>query len=69
MNRSIVKLLFPFIASLIFAGTCIALLPRFVSAQNTSGITVPAGGAVVSGDVIIQGSAVIEPFQKYVLAF
>lgn len=69
MNRFTVKQLFPLIASLILVSTCIALLPLFAYAQNTSGITVPAGGASVSGDVIIQGSAVIEPFQKYELAF
>ena len=38
-------------------------------AQAASGITVPAGGSSVSGDVIIQGTAVIEPFQKYELAY
>ena len=34
-------------------------------AQAASGITVPAGGSSVSGDVIIQGTAVIEPFQNW----
>lgn len=34
-----------------------------------SGITSPAPGASVSGDVVIMGSAVIDPFQKYELHY
>src|SRR3954467_4543087 len=34
-----------------------------------SGITSPASGAAVSGDVAIMGTAVIDPFQKYELHF
>src|SRR3954470_10935808 len=34
-----------------------------------SGITAPATGAAVSGDVAIMGTAVIDPFQKYELHF
>jgi len=34
-----------------------------------SGITTPATGAAVSGDVAIMGTAVIDPFQKYELHF
>lgn len=38
-----------------------------VSAQ--SGITSPSPGSAVSGDVIVQGTAVIDPFQKYELHY
>lgn len=38
-------------------------------AQNQSGITSPATGAAITGDVPIIGTAVIEPFQKYELAY
>lgn len=70
MNRSIFRQLFASLVFLIFVTTGIVLtMPRLAYAQNTSGITVPAGGSSVSGDVIIQGTAVIEPFQKYELAF
>jgi hypothetical protein len=34
-----------------------------------SGITAPAGGTTVSGDVVIMGTAVIDPFQKYELHY
>jgi hypothetical protein len=39
------------------------------SAQAQSGITSPATGATVGGDVPIFGTAVIEPFQKYELHY
>lgn len=38
-------------------------------AQNQSGITSPANGDAVSGDVIISGTAVIEPFLRYELYY
>ena len=38
-------------------------------AQSQSGITSPASGSTVSGDVPLLGTAVIEPFQKYELYF
>jgi len=41
--------------------------PFHVQAQ--SGITSPATGAVVAGDVTISGTAVIDPFQKYELHY
>ena len=40
-----------------------------LQAQVTSGITSPATGSSISGSVSIQGTAVIEPFQKYELYF
>ena len=40
-----------------------------IYAQGQSGVTSPASGAAVSGDVPILGTAVIEPFQKYELYF
>lgn len=39
------------------------------AAQDVSGITSPATGSAVSGDVPIFGTAVIEPFQKYELHY
>ncbi len=51
---------------------CFALLllsGRPASAQDQSGITSPAPGAAISGDVPIFGTAVIDPFQKYELHF
>ena len=44
-------------------------LPAPVSAQAESGITSPAPGSVISGDVPIIGTATIDPFQKYELYF
>ena len=38
-------------------------------AQSESAITSPAPGSAISGDVTIQGTAVIEPFQKYELHY
>jgi hypothetical protein len=45
------------------------LTGRPISAQDQSGITSPAPGAAISGDVPIFGTAVIDPFQKYELHF
>lgn len=56
-----------FFATLLLAISFFDVAPLW--AQNVSGITVPAGGSAAGGDVIIQGTAVIEPFQKYELAF
>jgi hypothetical protein len=39
------------------------------TAQGQSGITSPAAGTAVTGDVPIFGTAVIEPFQKYELHY
>lgn len=48
---------------------CYALVALPAFAQTTSGISAPAPGSAVSGDAIIQGTAVIEPFQKYELHY
>lgn len=50
---------------LLFIGSLWPALPIIAQA----GITSPATGASVSGDVVIMGSAVIDPFQKYELHF
>ena len=57
-----------------FIVLALILLPMFpmaqpVYAQGQSGVTSPASGAAVNGDVPILGTAVIEPFQKYELYF
>ncbi|MCB0126040.1 MAG: hypothetical protein KDE58_27475, partial [Caldilineaceae bacterium] len=39
-----------------------AVAPTAVWAQNQSGITAPASGNSVSGDVVVSGTAVIDPF-------
>lgn len=44
-------------------------MPAPVLAQAESGITSPAPGSVISGDVPIFGSATIDPFQKFELHF
>ena len=44
-------------------------IPTTLLAQNQSGITSPASGDNVSGDVIISGTAVIEPFLRYELYY
>lgn len=43
--------------------------PTVLLAQNQSGVTAPANGDAVSGDVVITGTAVIEPFLRYELYF
>ena len=53
----------------LFVASALLFTTSAAFAQAASGITVPAGGSSVSGDVIIQGTAVIEPFQKYELAY
>lgn len=45
----------------------IGVAPSPVQAQ--SGITSPAGGSTISGDVSIVGTAVIDPFQRYELYY
>ena len=45
------------------------MLPLAAHAQDASGISSPAPGAVISGDVPILGSALIDPFQKYELHY
>jgi len=45
----------------------IGITPSSIQAQ--SGITSPAGGSTISGDVPIIGTAVIEPFQRYELYY
>lgn len=55
----------------------VGLLPSFVSmwwpsilhAQNQSGVTSPSSNDNVSGDVIISGTAVIDPFLRYELFY
>jgi len=44
-------------------------MPTPLWAQNQSGITSPGSGDSVSGDVIISGTAVIEPFLRYELYY
>lgn len=44
-------------------------VPNTLLAQNQSGITSPASGDSVSGDVVISGTAVIEPFLRYELYY
>ena len=46
-----------------------ALAGPAVHAQNTSGITSPAAGSSIAGDVPVMGTAVIDPFQKYELYY
>jgi len=45
------------------------LMATTLWAQNQSGITSPANGDAVSGDVIVSGTAVIEPFLRYELYY
>lgn len=42
---------------------------KVLYAQNQSGITAPTNGSAVSGDVIISGTAVIDPFLRYELYY
>jgi hypothetical protein len=58
-----------FLAALALAATLIAGLALPLRAQAQSAITSPAPGSAISGDVTIQGTAVIEPFQKYELHY
>jgi len=58
-----------FLASVVLLLTGWFWSAPIVVAQDQSGITSPAAGATVSGDVPIMGTAVIEPFQKYELAY
>jgi hypothetical protein len=53
----------------LLAASTTGLLPTTLFAQNQSGITSPANGDSVSGDVIITGTAVIEPFLRYELYY
>lgn len=46
-------------------GSLLPVQPLFAQ----SGITSPAAGSAVSGDVVIVGTAVIDPFQKYELHY
>ena len=59
-------------AAWILLATMLLLMGSLWPAQSTyaqAGITAPAAGAAVSGDVVIMGSAVIDPFQKYELHY
>ena len=56
-----------FLIALVFLPLGGMPLPAY--AQAESGITSPAPGSIVSGDVPIIGTATIEPFQKYELYF
>lgn len=49
--------------------TMVASGPTALLAQNQSGITSPSSGDSVSGDVIVAGTAVIEPFLRYELYY
>lgn len=62
MSRLVAAALF-FVALLLLA----PWLSKTASAQ--SGISSPAAGSAISGDVPVIGTAVIEPFQKYELHF
>lgn len=55
--------------TLLLIFSAVALFPAPVHAQNGSGITSPAPGSAISGDVPIFGTATIDPFQKYELHF
>ena len=57
------------IAALALAAALLAGQLFAARAQAQSGITSPAPGSAISGDVTIQGTAVIEPFQKYELHY
>ena len=46
-----------------------AVADSIVHAQNISGITSPAAGSSIAGDVPVMGTAVIDPFQKYELYY
>jgi hypothetical protein len=54
---------------MLVAGILTAAGLAHTSAQDVSGITSPATGSGVTGDVPIFGTAVIEPFQKYELHY
>ncbi|MCC6458279.1 MAG: hypothetical protein IT328_25225 [Caldilineaceae bacterium] len=57
-------------ATLLFiAMLCLGALWATPPLFAQSGITAPAPGASVSGDVVIMGTAVIDPFQKYELHY
>ncbi|MCS6828061.1 MAG: hypothetical protein NZ553_15715, partial [Caldilinea sp.] len=62
------KLHTPTLLALILAIVWFILTPSSMHAQE-SGITSPAPGSAISGDVPIFGTATIEPFQKYELHF
>jgi hypothetical protein len=67
--RRIIDAVLPLLGiTLIFLALLGSLLPvQPLFAQ--SGITSPAAGSAVSGDVTIMGTAVIDPFQKYELHY
>jgi hypothetical protein len=52
-------------AMLLFMGSLWPAQPLLAQ----SGITAPTSGSAVSGDVVIMGTAVIDPFQKYELHY
>jgi hypothetical protein len=52
--------------ALLLAGLLLALPGR---GQAQSGISSPAAGSTISGDVPVMGTAVIDPFQKYELHY
>lgn len=55
--------------ALLLACVLAAMHLQRAAAQDVSGITSPATGSAVSGDVPIFGTALIEPFQKYELHY
>lgn len=57
------------LALLLLIAVSALVMPTALLAQNQSGITSPASGDNVSGDVIISGTAVIEPFLRYELYY
>ncbi len=54
-------------AALLALAVLLAPAPAF--GQDQSGVTSPAPGSAISGDVPVLGTASIEPFQKYELHF
>lgn len=56
-------------ASLVIAIAMISLTLGAPTVRAQSGITSPAPGSVINGDVPVFGTAVIEPFQKYELHY
>ncbi len=59
-------------AAWLLCATMLALMGVMAAAapiQAQTGIIAPTSGAAVSGDVVIMGTAVIDPFQKYELHY
>ena len=68
MKMRIARLL-PLLPLVALAILALGGMPQPVYAQAESGITSPAPGSIISGDVPIIGTATIDPFQKYEIYF